>query len=90
MVWSLPTRTSFSIPLHHHLLATGRSLTMLPMSMLRFGKHLPLKLLPVATPKNTYPTGIVTLKGRTLGPLAQLFMDCARDEARPLRTATGR
>jgi DNA-binding transcriptional LysR family regulator len=77
---------SFSIPLHHHLLATGRFLTMLPMSMLRFGKHLPLKLLPVATPENTYPTGIVTLKNRTLGPLAQLFMDCAREVARPLRT----
>jgi len=30
---------SFSIPLHHHLLATGRFLTMLPMSMLRFGKR---------------------------------------------------
>jgi DNA-binding transcriptional LysR family regulator len=77
---------SFSIPLHHHLLATGRFLTMLPMSMLRFGKHLPLKLLPVATPENTYPTGIVTLKNRTLGPLAQRFMDCAREVARPLRT----
>ena len=77
---------SFSIPLHHHLLATGRYLTMLPMSMLRFGKHLPLKLLPVATPENTYPTGIVTLKNRTLGPLAQRFIDCAREVARPLRT----
>ena len=38
---------SFSIPLHHHLLATGRYITMLPRSMLRFGKHMPLKLLPI-------------------------------------------
>jgi DNA-binding transcriptional LysR family regulator len=78
---------SFSIPLHHHLLATGRFLTMLPMSMLRFGKHLPLKLLPVETPENTYPTGIVVLKNRTLGPLARRFIDCAREVARPLRKA---
>ena len=61
---------SFSIPLHLHLLATGRFVTMLPMSMLRFGKHLPLKLLPVATLEKNYSTGIITLKNRTLGPLA--------------------
>jgi len=65
---------SFSIPLHHHLLATGRYVTMLPQSMLRFGKHLPLKSLPVDTPPQTYPTGIITLKNRSLGPLAQLFI----------------
>jgi len=76
---------SFSIPLHLHLLATGRFVTMLPMSMLRFGKHLPLKLLPVATLKKNYSTGIITLKKRTLGPLAQLFIDCALDMAKPMR-----
>jgi len=75
---------SFSLPLHHHLLATGLFITMLPMSMLRFGKHLPLKLLPVDTSGGPYPTGIVTLKNRTLSPLAQLFIDCARDVARPM------
>ena len=41
---------SFSLPLHYHLLSTGRFLTMLPLSMLRFVKHLPLKSLPVPTP----------------------------------------
>jgi DNA-binding transcriptional LysR family regulator len=75
---------SFSIPLHHHLLATGRYVTMLPQSMLRFGKHLPLRSLPVATAPQTYPTGIVTLKGRTLGPLAKLFVEEAHKLASPL------
>jgi DNA-binding transcriptional LysR family regulator len=75
---------SFSLPLHHHLLATGLFITMLPTSMLRFGKHLPLKLLPVETSGAPYPTGIVTLKNRTLSPLAQLFINCARDIARPV------
>jgi DNA-binding transcriptional LysR family regulator len=76
---------SFSLPLHYHLLATGRFLTMLPLSMLRFGKHLPLKLLPVDIPINPYATTIITLKNRTLSPLAQLFIAAAREIAKPLR-----
>jgi DNA-binding transcriptional LysR family regulator len=75
---------SFSIPLHHHLLATGRYITMLPRSMLRFGKHMPLKLLPVESSAGSYPTGIITLKNRTLSPLAQIFIECAREVAKPL------
>jgi DNA-binding transcriptional LysR family regulator len=75
---------SFSLPLHYHLLATGRFLTMLPLSMLRFGKHLPLKLLSVDLPRIPYPTAIITLKNRTLSPLAQLFIACARETAKPL------
>ena len=75
---------SFSLPLHYHLLPTGRFVTTLPLSMLRFGKHLLLKSLPVETPPKTYPTGIITLKNRTLGPLAQRFIDRAREVAKPL------
>ena len=30
------------------------------------------------------PVGIVTLKNRTLSPVAQLFIDCAREVAKPL------
>jgi DNA-binding transcriptional LysR family regulator len=76
---------SFSIPLHQHLLATGRFLTMLPMSMLHFARHLPLKPLPVATLEKTYSIGIIMLKNRTLGPFAQIFIDCALELAKPLR-----
>src|SRR5262249_32298336 len=75
---------SFSLPLHHQMLATGRFVTMLPLSILRFGKHLPLKLLPVELPDNDYPTGVVTLTKRTLSPLAEIFLDCAREAAKPL------
>ena len=74
---------SFSLPLHHHLLATGRFVTMLPLSMLRFGKHLPLKLLPVETRQSPYPTGLISLRNRTF-PLARLFITCAREVAKPL------
>jgi len=68
---------TYSIPLHQHLLATEAFVTMLPASMLRFGKHPLLKQLPVATPERTFSTGVIRLKNRTLGPLAQLFIDCA-------------
>src|SRR5262245_4357258 len=76
---------SFSIPLHLHLLATGRFLTMLPRSMLRSVKHLPLQLHLVVTPSKNYSTGIITLKNRTLGPLAQRFIDCACETAKELK-----
>jgi DNA-binding transcriptional LysR family regulator len=76
---------SYSIPMHQHMLATGRFVTMLPMSMLHFGKHLPLKLLPVATPQKNYSTGIISLTNRTLGPLAQVFIDCAHEVAKSFK-----
>jgi len=78
--------TSFSLPLHYHLLSTGRFLTMLPLSMLQFGKHLPLKSLQVRVPRHPYPTAIITLKNRTLSPLAHLFIAYAREAAKPLGT----
>jgi len=61
------------------MLATGRFLTFLPETMLRFsGERLQLKILPVALPIEPWPVGIVTLKNRMLSPVAQLFIDCAR------------
>jgi DNA-binding transcriptional LysR family regulator len=81
---------SFSLPLHYHLLATGRFVTMLPVSMLHFGKHLSLKLLPVELRGDPYATGIITLKNRTLSPLAQLFITCAREVAKPLAKSHAR
>ena len=72
---------SFSVPLHYHLLATRRFVTMLPLSMLCLGKGLPLKLLPIKLSVRLRPTGIVTLKNRTLGPVAKRFIGCAREVA---------
>src|SRR5437588_1841395 len=65
---------SFSIPLCLRLVATGRFLTMLPISTVSFGQHLPLKLLRLQSPALPRPTAIVSLKGRTLSPLAELFI----------------
>ena len=75
---------SFSVPLHQHLLSTGRFLTTLPLSMVVHNQHLPLKLLSVKFPAVFRPVAIVTLKNRTLKPLARLFIDCAHSLAEPL------
>jgi DNA-binding transcriptional LysR family regulator len=67
------------------LVGTGRFLTILPGSFLKFsGKPLGLKALPIELPIPPRPVGIVTLKNRTVSPLAQLFIDCARKMSKPL------
>jgi len=68
-----------------NLLATGRFLTIFSTSILRFpSERTRLRVLPVKLPLSRVPVGIVTLKGRTLGPVARLAMDCAREVAKPL------
>ena len=72
-----------------NLLATGRFLTILTVSTLRFPIRRPeLKILPVELPAARFPNGIVTLKNRTLSPVARLFIDTAREVARPLAKST--
>jgi len=75
---------SFSIPLCQCLLASGHFLIMLPVSMARLGNHLPFKILQVGFAGIPRPTGILTLKNRTLSPIAQRFINCAREVAKPL------
>jgi DNA-binding transcriptional LysR family regulator len=79
-----PTRviTAFSIPLCLQLLGTGRYIAMLPEVMARLSGHLALKVLPISFPVIERPVGIVTLKGRSLVPLAQRFLDSAREVAK--------
>jgi DNA-binding transcriptional LysR family regulator len=81
-----PTRAiaAFSLPLCLQLLATGRYIAMLPEVMARLNGPLPLKVLPISFPVIARPVGIVTLKGRSLGPLAQRFMRNAREMARAI------
>ena len=65
------------------LLATGRFLTILPGTMLLFSAaRLQIKILPVNLAIAPWPIGIVTLKNRMLSPVAQLFIDCAREVAK--------
>ena len=67
------------------LLPRGPFLGTIPVSLLHFGANLPrLKVLPVDLPVEPWPVGVVTLKNRTLMPVVKLFIDCAREVAKPL------
>jgi DNA-binding transcriptional LysR family regulator len=67
------------------LAASGRFLAAIPSHVLRFpAKHSSIKLLPVELSTTQQQIGIITLKNRTLSPLAQLLIDCARELAKPV------
>jgi DNA-binding transcriptional LysR family regulator len=79
------TVTTGSVSLRSTLLATGRFLTVLQESQLHFPtRHPSLKVLPIDLSATRRPTRIITLKGRTLSPVARLFIECAREVAKPL------
>jgi DNA-binding transcriptional LysR family regulator len=64
------------------LAATGRFLAIVPASIMRSaGTPASIKVLPVSLPTTRRQIGIVTLKNRTLSPLAQLFIRCVREVA---------
>ena len=67
------------------LLMTGRFLTVFSASSLRFPvRRSDIKILPVDLPAAKAASGIVTLKNRTLSPVAQLFIKSARELAKSL------
>ena len=74
-----------SAHLFYAMVRTGSFLSVAPASTLRFsGKCLGLKAVPVDIPIQPGPIGIITLKNRTISPVAQLFIDCASELAKPL------
>jgi DNA-binding transcriptional LysR family regulator len=74
-----------SIHLLSALLAKGPYLAIFSDTILRFGSNLPqLTVLPVVLPVPPLPVGIMTLKNRTLSPVAKLFIECAREVVKPL------
>ena len=86
----IPSATVMTVALHLYmrLIETGHWLGLVPASAMRFGgKGLRLKILPVKTLSPPAPVGLVTVKDRTLTPLAERFIDCTRKVA---NSGTGR
>jgi DNA-binding transcriptional LysR family regulator len=81
-----PRTTVFAAPpgVRLNLLTTERFLTIVPISVLRFSKRPGIKVLPVNLQYTRVPVGIITLKNRTLSPIAQLFIETAREVSKPL------
>ena len=78
-----PTILSDSLNLRRSLLAQGDFVTIVPGSVMQFGpKRGDLKILPIKLQSWTLPICITKLKGRTLGPAATLFDQCARELAK--------
>ena len=74
-----------AINLRSRLAASGRFLAVVPAYVMSPpGKNASLKVLPVKFPATRRQIGIITLKNRTPSPLAQLFIKCARETAKPL------
>jgi DNA-binding transcriptional LysR family regulator len=73
-----PPRVSLktlSTHLRANLVASGNFIAPFPNSVLRFyAQRFSLKALPVALPARPWPVAILTLKNRTLNPVAQLFL----------------
>jgi DNA-binding transcriptional LysR family regulator len=73
---------SYSLNVRTSLLATGRFLAIIPVSVLRFGAASgALKALPCTLPPSGQPVAVTTLKNRTLSPTAKLFIERAREVA---------
>jgi DNA-binding transcriptional LysR family regulator len=74
---------TFSLPLVTHFLASGPFVTAMPNTV---ASHHPardlLSVLPaVGIPASPWPVVIVTLKDRTLSPIVERFIECAREIA---------
>jgi len=79
------TVVAIALEMRTNLLRTGRYLSIIPEFWLQLpDRHPFLKKLPVKLPIASGPIGIVTLKNRKPSPVTQLFIDCAREVAKPL------
>jgi DNA-binding transcriptional LysR family regulator len=71
---------SVSVPLRNHLLADSNHLSAFANSVLRLNaERYGLKALPVDLPQRPWPAVVVTPRNRTLSPLVERFIECARD-----------
>jgi DNA-binding transcriptional LysR family regulator len=73
-----------------NLVATGRFLTIAPSRVFGLSKRPGIKVLPIKLQHARAPVGIVTLKNRTLSPVAQLFIETAREVAKLWDEESGR
>jgi len=69
--------------MRNHLLATGRFLTVLPASVLKYNaKQWALRALPIKLGTKPRPIAIIMLKNRSISPAVQLFIEHLRVTAK--------
>jgi DNA-binding transcriptional LysR family regulator len=76
---------SHSLNFRYGLLATGRYLTMIPDIALHYApRRASIRVLPIELPLWHRPTCVITLKERTVSPLARRFTECLHEIRKPL------
>jgi DNA-binding transcriptional LysR family regulator len=76
---------TISADVRMRLLASGRFLTIVPASVLKFSaERAKLKVLPIKLRLPPLPVGVVSLKNRTLSPVVERFVECAREVTKEL------
>ena len=81
-----PSISTLSNQLTTTLIATGRFIGLLNRTVVASsGAPVGLKILPVHIPPHKITVDIITIKNRTLSPLAEAFIDCAREVAKPFK-----
>jgi DNA-binding transcriptional LysR family regulator len=79
-----PSATVLTVSLHLYmrLIETGHWLGLVPASVMRFGgRQMHLKVLPIKVTSPPAPVGFITVKDRTLTPLAERFIEYTRKVA---------
>jgi DNA-binding transcriptional LysR family regulator len=77
--------TTTTAHLLFQLLESGRFVGHFGDGLLHFyANRFALKKLPIELPIQPFAVAIIALKNRTISPVAQLFIDCAREVAKPL------
>lgn len=78
-----------SVHLRAEMAATGRFVTTFPRSVLLLhADRLQLEVLPVDFQSLSWAILAVTLKNRTLSPIVERFLDCARSIGKQLAGQT--
>lgn len=76
---------TYSIHLRNHLISTGRFVGAMTSSVVQLNaKRFGLVALPIELPMANFPLAIITVKNRTLTPVVNLFLECARTVAKSM------
>jgi DNA-binding transcriptional LysR family regulator len=76
---------TYSVHLRAELAARGRFITVVPRSLVRLhGDGRRLRMLPVEVPTWPWLVTVMTLKNRTLSPVVERFIECAREVSKAL------
>ena len=82
-----PSLVTHSVALRTRLLAEGPYITTFASSIVRFhAEHCALTILPIDLPTQALPAGVLTLKNRTLSPVVERFIACAREVAKSVKS----